>query len=104
MFPWGNTGLKGIMCLEYERAVSNDYVVRFEKHLYQIVKANKKLPRPRDKVIIRIRLLIAHFSQSLIPDPYSSSACFIACNSNFSCSRSVVVCRLGFFVCFAISR
>ena len=44
------------MCLEYERAVSNDYVVRFEKHLYQILKTNKKLPRPRDKVIIRIRL------------------------------------------------
>jgi len=56
MSPLGNTDLKDIMCLEYERAVSNDYVVRFEKHLYQIVKANKKLPRPGDRVIIRIRL------------------------------------------------
>jgi hypothetical protein len=54
--PLGNTCLKDIMCFEYERTVSNDYVVRFEKHLYQILKANKKLPRPRDKVIIRIRL------------------------------------------------
>jgi len=54
--PLGKVNLKNIMCMEYERTVGNDYVVRFDKHLYQILKDNKKLPRPRDKVMIRIRL------------------------------------------------
>jgi hypothetical protein len=44
------------MCFEYERTVTNDYVVRFECRLFQILKANKVLPRPKDKVIVRIRL------------------------------------------------
>jgi hypothetical protein len=54
--PLGNAELKDIMCLEYERTVANDYVVRFEKHLFQIQKSNKTLPRPKDKVLIRVRL------------------------------------------------
>ena len=54
--PLGKVSLKDIMCLEYERTVGNDYVVRHEKHLYQILKSNKVLPQPRDKVKIRIRL------------------------------------------------
>jgi hypothetical protein len=54
--PLGNVNLKNIMCFEYERSVSNDYVIRFEKRLFQILKSNKTLPRPHDKVIIRISL------------------------------------------------
>jgi hypothetical protein len=36
--------------------VTNDYVVRFECWLFQILKASKPLPRPKDKVVVRIRL------------------------------------------------
>jgi len=54
--PLGNVNLKDIMCLEYERVVGNDYVVRFEKRLFQIQKTNKSLPRPKDKVLVRIQL------------------------------------------------
>ena len=54
--PLGNVNLKDIMCLEYERTVANNYVVRFETCLFQILKSNKHLPRPKDKVLIRIRL------------------------------------------------
>jgi len=54
--PLGNANLKEIFCFEHERKISNDYVVRFEKRLFQILKSNKTLPRPRDKVLIRILL------------------------------------------------
>ena len=54
--PLGDVNLKDIFCFEYERAVGNDYVVRHEKHLFQILKSNKALPRPKDKVTVRIRL------------------------------------------------
>jgi hypothetical protein len=54
--PLGNINLKNIMCLEFERTISNDYVVRFEKRLFQILKSNKNLPRPKDKVAVRITL------------------------------------------------
>jgi hypothetical protein len=54
--PLGNVDLKEIMCLEYERIVGNDYVIRFETRLFQILKTKKPLPRPRDKVTIRVLL------------------------------------------------
>jgi hypothetical protein len=54
--PLGNIDLKNIMCLEYERVVANNYVLRFETRLFQILKTKKPLPRPKDKVIIRIAL------------------------------------------------
>jgi transposase len=54
--PLGNVNLKDIMCLEYERTVANNYVIRFETRLFQILKTKKTLPRPKDKVIIRIAL------------------------------------------------
>jgi hypothetical protein len=54
--PLGRVDLTDILCFEYERTVTNDYVVRFECRLFQIGKANKALPRPKDKVIMRIRL------------------------------------------------
>ena len=54
--PPGNASLKDIMCLEYERTVANNYVIRFETRLFQILKSKKPLPRPRDKVLVRVRL------------------------------------------------
>jgi hypothetical protein len=54
--PLGDVNLKDIMCLQYERTIANDYVIRFETRLFQILKSNKALPRPRDKVTIRVAL------------------------------------------------
>jgi hypothetical protein len=54
--PLGTVDLKDILCFEYERTVTNDYVVRFECRLFQILKINKTLPRPKDRVIVQIRL------------------------------------------------
>jgi hypothetical protein len=54
--PLGNVNLKDIMCLQYERTIANNFVIRFETRLFQILKTNKRLPRPRDKVTIRIAL------------------------------------------------
>jgi hypothetical protein len=53
--PLGTANLADIRCFEHEWTVTNDYVVRFECWLFQIGKANKTLPRPKDKVIVRIR-------------------------------------------------
>jgi hypothetical protein len=45
----------GILCMEFERHISKDYIVRFEGRLFQIQKS-KLLPRAEDKVIVRIKL------------------------------------------------
>ena len=54
--PLFNTDLSGIFCFEHERAVTNDYVVRFECRLFQLLSTNKHSPRPKDKVTVRIKL------------------------------------------------
>jgi hypothetical protein len=54
--PLGKTDLKDIRCFEYERTVSRDYVIRHECRLFQILKTNKGMPRPKDKVTVRIGL------------------------------------------------
>jgi len=54
--PLGDINLKDIMCMEFERTVGNNYVVRFETRLFQILKTKNPLPRPKDKVLVRIRL------------------------------------------------
>jgi transposase len=54
--PLGNESMKNIFCFLYERTISNDYVIRFEKRLFQILKSNSTLPKPKDKVTIRIQL------------------------------------------------
>jgi hypothetical protein len=54
--PLGNVKLKEIFCFEYKRTVGNDYVVRFDKRLFQILKSNKTLPRTKDNVLVRILL------------------------------------------------
>jgi hypothetical protein len=54
--PPGNAGPDEILCFEHARAASNGYAVRFECRLFQILKTNKTLPRPKDKAMVRIRL------------------------------------------------
>jgi transposase len=54
--PLGTVDLGEILCFEHERKAATDYVVRFERRLFQILKTNKMLPRPKDKVVVRIRL------------------------------------------------
>jgi hypothetical protein len=54
--PLGKADLTEILCFEHERVVTNDYVVGFERRLFQIYKSNKILPRPKDKATVRIRL------------------------------------------------
>ena len=54
--PLGNFELKKSMCFEHERTVANNYVIRFENRLFQILKPNKVLPRPNDKVTVRVGL------------------------------------------------
>jgi len=51
-----NIKLADIFCHEYERTVQNDWTVRFDNNHYQIEAQNRPLPRPRQKVIVRIRL------------------------------------------------
>jgi hypothetical protein len=50
--PLGTADLKDIICFEHGRTVTNDY--RFERRLFRI--RNKTLPRPEDKVIVRVGL------------------------------------------------
>jgi hypothetical protein len=52
----GPVKLDDILCLEYDRKVSNDYIVRFEARLFQILPDTKPKPRPGDAVLVRVRL------------------------------------------------
>jgi transposase len=54
--PLLGVDLREIFVFEHTRSVSNDYVVKFECAQFQILKENKITPRPKDKVVIRIRL------------------------------------------------
>jgi len=48
--------LREIFCFENIRVVTKDWTVRCENRLYQILRRNTPLPRPKDKIIVR-RLL-----------------------------------------------
>jgi len=54
--PLGKMDLKKVMCMEHDRVVANNYLIRFENRLFQILKPNKSLPRPKDKVTVRVGL------------------------------------------------
>jgi hypothetical protein len=45
-----------ILCMEFDRCISKDYIIRFQTRLFQILETNKLLPRTEDKVLVRIRL------------------------------------------------
>jgi transposase len=51
----GNAKLDDILCMEFDRRISKDFIVRFQTRLFQIQKS-KLLPRTEDKVIVRIKL------------------------------------------------
>lgn len=44
-----------MLCLDYDRKVSNDYIVRFEARLFQILPETTPKPRPGDAVLVRVR-------------------------------------------------
>jgi transposase len=48
--------LRTVFCYEYDRKVSNDWVIQFEKRYFQITKKNKFLPRSGSKVIVSVWL------------------------------------------------
>jgi transposase len=52
----GTAVLDDILCMEYDRKVSKDYIVRFECRLFQILPEAKIKPRPGDAVLVRVRL------------------------------------------------
>jgi hypothetical protein len=52
----GKVKLDDILCMEFDRVISKDFIIRFECRLFQILKTNKVLPRTGDKVIVRIKL------------------------------------------------
>jgi len=52
----GKVKLDDILCMEFDRRISKDYIVRFQTRLFQILKANKPLPRTEDKVLVRVTL------------------------------------------------
>ena len=48
--------LEEVFCHEVHRVVSNDWVVRHDNSLYQILNANKPLPRPKDRILVRTHM------------------------------------------------
>jgi hypothetical protein len=52
----GTTSLDDIFCMEHDRKVSKDYVIRFECRLFQILPEVKIKPRPGDAVLVRVKL------------------------------------------------
>ena len=53
--PLGDVDLSEILCYRYDRKVGNDYIVRFENRLFQILKS-EFLPRSGDKVVVKVKL------------------------------------------------
>jgi hypothetical protein len=54
--PLLDIDLSEYLCYNHKRKVGNDYVVRFETRLFQILKSNKVLPRTKDVVFVRVQL------------------------------------------------
>ena len=48
--------LREIFCFEEKRTLSNDWTIRFENRIYQILKRNNPLPRPKAKLTVRLLL------------------------------------------------
>lgn len=47
------TDLREVFCFEENRVVSRDFVLQFERRLYQIPRRLRHRPRPTDKVVVR---------------------------------------------------
>jgi len=48
--------LADVFCSEELRTVQNDWTIRYQNRHYQILKDNTPLPKPRQKVLVRVRL------------------------------------------------
>ncbi len=48
--------LENVFCFEYTRTVGNDWTIRYKNRSFQILKANKPLPRPKQKILVREQL------------------------------------------------
>ena len=48
------TSLRDVFCLEEARVLSNDWAVSFYNRIFQIAKLNSPLPRPKNKIAVRI--------------------------------------------------
>jgi transposase len=45
-----------VFCWEETRSIQNDWTIRYNNRLYQIVKENRPRPRPKEKVLVRVLL------------------------------------------------
>jgi len=52
----GKVKINGILCMEFDRIISKNYIIRFETRLFQIIDTNKTLPRTKDKALVRVKL------------------------------------------------
>jgi len=52
----GGAKIDDILCMEFGRSVSKDFIIRFQSRLFQIQDTGKRLPRAGDKVLVRVRL------------------------------------------------
>jgi len=52
----GKVKLDNILCMEFDRRISKDFIVRFQARLFQVLSTNKPLPRTEDKVLVRVTL------------------------------------------------
>lgn len=48
--------LADVFCFEQTRTVQNDWTLQYENEHYQIERDNRLLPKPKEKVVVRIRL------------------------------------------------
>jgi hypothetical protein len=52
----GKVKIHDILCMEFDRRISKDYIIRFQTRLFQVLEMNKPLPRTEDKVLVRVKL------------------------------------------------
>ena len=52
----GKVKIDEILCMEFDRTISKDFIIRFETRMFQILDTNKTLPRTKDKVLVRVKL------------------------------------------------
>lgn len=48
--------LADVFCFEQWRTLQNDWTIRYDNAYYQILPENRPLPKPKDKILVRIRL------------------------------------------------
>lgn len=71
--------LDEILSFEETRAVMNDWTIRYNRSLYQILKDNRSLPRPRERVTVRTLLdgdmQLLYRNRKLKFEPVTSPEC-----------------------------